>query len=135
MVQRTVLKVDITCQRCKKKLLKSVSGLEGVDKVEADAAKGTLTVTGNADPYEVIVRARKAAGRCAEVESIGPPPNPTDSKPKDDGKPKPKPKPKPDDDLKCQQLLPLPSSSCHRCERVYIHVGHWDEPNVSCSIL
>jgi hypothetical protein len=49
--------------------------IAGVDKVEVDAAKGTLTVTGNADPCEIIVCIRKA-GKCAEVVSIGPPPEP-----------------------------------------------------------
>ena len=29
MVQRTVLKVDLSCSKCKKKLLKAVSALEG----------------------------------------------------------------------------------------------------------
>ncbi|XP_042482713.1 heavy metal-associated isoprenylated plant protein 12-like [Macadamia integrifolia] len=135
MVQRTVLKVDVACQRCKKKLLRAVSGLEGVDKVEVDAAKGTLTVTGKADPYQVAVRARKATGRYAEVESVGPPPDPKakqgdgDSK---DGSEKAKPK-SDDHQQKCQQPLYLPSTSCTRCDRLYIHII--DDPNVSCSIL
>lgn len=34
-----------------------------------------MTVTGDADPYEIIVRIRKA-GKHAEVVSIGPPPAP-----------------------------------------------------------
>lgn len=49
--------------------------LEGVDKIEVDGAKSTLTVTGDADPIEVIVRARKL-GKFAEVVSVGPPPPP-----------------------------------------------------------
>ncbi|XP_068344335.1 heavy metal-associated isoprenylated plant protein 2-like [Pyrus communis] len=80
MVQRTVLKVDIQCQKCQRKLLKAVSVLEGVDKLEVDAAKGTLTVTGDCDPYEIIVRTRKAC-KYAEVVSIGPPPKPPEKKP------------------------------------------------------
>lgn len=56
----------------------------GVDKIETDAGKGTLTVTGNADPYEIIVRTRKA-GKFAEVVSVGPPPAP----PKQGGPKKP----------------------------------------------
>ncbi|KAK6924402.1 hypothetical protein RJ641_010602 [Dillenia turbinata] len=39
MVQ-TVLKVDVSCLKCKKQLLKSISQLIGVDKIEVDAAKG-----------------------------------------------------------------------------------------------
>ncbi|CAI9272333.1 unnamed protein product [Lactuca saligna] len=75
MVQRTVLKVLLSCEKCKKKLLKSVSSLEGVDKIEIDGAKGTLTVTGDADPYEIILQTRKAI-KCVEVVTIGPPPPP-----------------------------------------------------------
>ncbi|CAM8956985.1 unnamed protein product [Rhodiola kirilowii] len=55
VVQKTVLKVDISCDKCKKKILKAITGLQGVDKIEIDEAKGTITVTGNADPYEIIV--------------------------------------------------------------------------------
>ncbi|KAH1163552.1 hypothetical protein GYH30_001866 [Glycine max] len=75
MVKKTVLKVDISCLKCKTKLLKIVSSLQGVDKIEADEGKGTLTVTGDADPYEIIVRIRKA-GKHAEVVSVGPPRDP-----------------------------------------------------------
>lgn len=59
----------------------------GVDIVEADATKGTLTVTGAADPYEVILRTKKT-GKCVEVVSIGPPPAPP--KPPEQNKPEEK---------------------------------------------
>ncbi|XP_019182612.1 PREDICTED: heavy metal-associated isoprenylated plant protein 2-like [Ipomoea nil] len=75
MVQKTVLKVDISCEKCKKKLLKAVSGVEGVDKIEIDEAKGSLSVTGSCDPYEIIVKIKKT-GKFMEVVSIGPPPAP-----------------------------------------------------------
>ncbi|VVA09769.1 PREDICTED: heavy [Prunus dulcis] len=119
MVQRTVLKVDISCLKCKKKLIKAVSGLEGVDKVEADAAKGTLTVTGECDPYEIIVRTRKV-GKFVEVVSIGPPPAP----------PKP-PEKKPEQ--KKEKPDPRPQHICMPCD--YAIVTACDEPNPSCSIL
>ncbi|CAN1814046.1 ToMV susceptible protein tm-1(GCR26) [Linum perenne] len=60
-MQRTVLRVDISCAKCKKKLLKAVS-----------------VVPGNADPYEVIVRTKRT-GNYVEVVSIGPPPPPPPS--------------------------------------------------------
>ncbi|KAJ4965494.1 hypothetical protein NE237_017343 [Protea cynaroides] len=129
MAQRTVLKVNIACQRCRKKLLKAVSGLEDVDEIQVDAEKGTLTVTGNADPYEVAVRARTAI-RYAEVVTIGPPPNPNSKTKKDDGADQKKPK---SDDDHQQKLVYLPSRSCHVCERVFVV---WDErPNQLCSIM
>ena len=60
-----------------------------MDKIEADEGKGTLTVTGDADPYEIIVRIRKA-GKHAEVVSVGPPQAPQK---KDEKKPEEKKKP------------------------------------------
>ncbi|KAG6773907.1 hypothetical protein POTOM_021251 [Populus tomentosa] len=133
MAQRTVLKVDISCEKCKKKLLKAVSTLEGVDKIEADQAKGTLTVTGNADPYEIIMRTRKT-GKHADVVSIGPPPAP----PKEDGQKKPeekKPEKKPEE--KAQIHDP---HSCYQCRQIYLmpmpmSMAPYDEPNPSCSIM
>ena len=45
-----------------------------------------MTVTGSADPYEIIVHARKV-GKYAEVLSIGPPPGPPKDKKPDEKKP------------------------------------------------
>ena len=102
--------------------------IAGVDKVEADAAKGTLTVTGDTDPYEIIVRTRKA-GKFAEVVSIGPPPAPP--KKPDEKKPGEK---KPDTKIEVQN--PYMPHNCLVCERVaMVPVGRWDEPNPPCSIL
>ncbi|GAB4848543.1 hypothetical protein Ancab_003249 [Ancistrocladus abbreviatus] len=113
MVQTTVLKVDVFCQKCKTKLLKAVSELPGVDKIEIDEQKGTLTVTGEADPYKVTVRARKA-GKFAEVLSVGPPPK---------GK-KPNP-PEPN--------MPCPNY-CRCCDQIV--VVPLDQPsNAPCTIL
>ncbi|XP_077252944.1 heavy metal-associated isoprenylated plant protein 43-like [Tasmannia lanceolata] len=132
MVQRTVLKVDISCQKCKKKLLKAVSGLEGIDKIELDAAKNTLTVTGDVDPYKIIVETRKT-NKSVEVMTIGPPPPP----PKPDaggGQKKPdekKPEEKKKAELQVQPQVPL---TCYECEKIGIHVGPYDT-HLSCSIL
>ncbi|KAF2312329.1 hypothetical protein GH714_034271 [Hevea brasiliensis] len=43
MVQRTVLKVDVSCQKCKKKLLKAVSALEEVVVVDVTCGKKETT--------------------------------------------------------------------------------------------
>ncbi|XP_006340656.1 uncharacterized protein [Solanum tuberosum] len=138
MVQKTVLKVDVSCDKCKKKILKAVSGLPGVEKIEIDGAKGTLSVTGNADPYEVIVRSRKA-GKFAEVISIGPPPAP----PKPDGPKKPEQKgskPEPDPQTMAHMFGPPPPlmpSVCPCCQRSphVVHVTRREEPTPQCSIL
>ncbi|CAL5324360.1 unnamed protein product [Camellia sinensis] len=139
MVQRTVLKVDISCQKCKKKLLRAVSGLRGVDKIEADEAKGTLTVTGDADPYEIILRTRKT-GKFSEVVTIGPPPPPPKDGPKkpDDKKPtekKPDQKAQAQFQVQAQAHIHTPHS-CPVCDRMaFVQVARWDEPNPSCSIM
>ncbi|EES13021.1 hypothetical protein SORBI_3006G251400 [Sorghum bicolor] len=79
MSKVTVLKVDTSCAKCKRKVLQAVTGLHGVDKVEVDSEKSTMTVTGTVDPVDVIVQARKA-GRRASVLTIGPPPKPAEEK-------------------------------------------------------
>lgn len=69
--------------------------IAGVDIVEVDATKGTLTVTGAADPYEVILRTKKTS-KCVEVVSIGPPPappKPPEQKKPEEKKPPPEKKP------------------------------------------
>ncbi|KAJ3694323.1 hypothetical protein LUZ60_009803 [Juncus effusus] len=85
MAKRTELKVDISCEKCKQKVLKAVSGLEGIDKIDANSEKGTLVVTGDVDPIDVIVRVRKA-GKRAEIITIGPPPKPEEKKKEDEKK-------------------------------------------------
>jgi hypothetical protein len=103
--------------------------IAGVDKVEVDAAKGTLTVTGNADPCEIIVCIRKA-GKCAEVVSIGPPPEP-DKKPDEKEPDKEKP-----DEKEPDKKKPCMPHNCLVCEIVAtVPVGRWDEPNPPCSIM
>ncbi|GJN01453.1 hypothetical protein PR202_ga18720 [Eleusine coracana subsp. coracana] len=79
MSKRTVLKVDTSCAKCKRKVLQAVSGLQGVDKIEVDSENSTMTVTGSVDPVDVIVQARKA-GKRASVVTVGPPPKPAEEK-------------------------------------------------------
>ncbi|KAL9680617.1 hypothetical protein QQ045_018500 [Rhodiola kirilowii] len=123
VVQKTVLKVDISCDKCKKKILKAITGLQGVDKIEIDAAKGTITVTGNADPYEIIVQERKA-GRFAEVVTIGPPPAPEKDVKKDEKK----------DDKKDHKKADTTSIICHHPRYIY-HMMPVEDQQPLCSIL
>ncbi|KAM7516217.1 hypothetical protein LguiA_005800 [Lonicera macranthoides] len=135
MVHKTVLKVEISCEKCKKKLLKAVSGLEGVDKIEIDGAKGTLTITGDADPYEIIVRTRKT-GKFVEVVTIGPPPAP----PKPDPPKKPEEKKvdekktdeKKPDEKKAEAHIHMPyvGHGCPICERMaFVYYPRYDYPH------
>ncbi|XP_057443696.1 heavy metal-associated isoprenylated plant protein 43-like [Lotus japonicus] len=145
MVKKTVLKVDINCLKCKKKLLKAVSSLQGIDKVEIDEGKGMLTVTGDADPYDIIVRIRKA-GKFAEVVSIGPPPAPPKQEPqKQEAQKKPEEKKKPEENKKpdpvnLDQISHVPYMQMPHYYPPYqpvavVHMSRWDEPNPSCTIL
>ncbi|KAK9165461.1 hypothetical protein Scep_000652 [Stephania cephalantha] len=114
----------------------------GVDKVEVDAAKGTLTVTGDADPYEVVVRTRKT-NKFAEVVSIGPPPPPQKpdgggaQKKPEEKKPAPQEtKAKKPDQEKASQHIHYLHQSCPVCDRMSFYpMTIRNDPEVSCSIL
>lgn len=107
----------------------------GVDKIEVDAAKGTVSVTGNADPYKIIVSARKAAGKHADVVSVGPPEaqkKQGDKKAEDQKKKADDKKKKADD-----QALVHDHRACWECQRaVFVQLDHgYNEPSPLCSIM
>ncbi|XP_022741801.1 heavy metal-associated isoprenylated plant protein 43-like [Durio zibethinus] len=133
MVKKTVLKVDISCHKCKKKLLKAISGLQGIDKIEVDAAKGTISVTGDADQYEIIVRTRKA-GKFVEPVSVGPPPAPPKQEPRkkpDEKKSEPK-----KDDKKADPKSDIHNpETCPACQQMSFYMDRCVEPNTACSIM
>ncbi|OVA08746.1 hypothetical protein BVC80_551g52 [Macleaya cordata] len=113
----------------------------GVDKVEVDAALSTFTVTGDADPYEVVIRARKSI-KVVEVVSIGPPPPPPkpdggggggdgQKKADDDGKKKQEQQQQKSSEMIFVNTYPQ-TQPCHMCVRV---VRSDYDPTSSCSIL
>ncbi|KAL5560441.1 hypothetical protein UlMin_036652 [Ulmus minor] len=71
-VQKTVIKVNVNCQKCKQDLLKSVTKLSGIDQISVDGEKQTLTVVGDVDPVFIVKKIRKSR-KCAEIVSVGPP--------------------------------------------------------------
>lgn len=101
--------------------------------MELDGAKGTLSVTGDADPYEIIVKTRKA-GKYAEVVSIGPPPKPQEKKPE----PK-KPEEKKTEEQKGHnqhQHVHHAPFMCPLCERVpSFPITRWEEPPSQCNVM
>ncbi|KAB2051574.1 hypothetical protein ERO13_A12G062900v2 [Gossypium hirsutum] len=123
MVKKTVLKVDLSGDKGRKKLLKAISGVQGVDKIEVDAAKGTISVTGDADPYDIIVRTRKV-GKFVELVSVGPPPAPPKEPQKKPEEKKAEPK---KDDKKTD-----PNPQFHY---PVVYMDRYNEPNVGCSIM
>ncbi|KAL9241656.1 hypothetical protein vseg_015743 [Gypsophila vaccaria] len=128
MVHKTVLSVDVSCEKCKQEVLSVVSDLEGVNKMDTDSEKNTLTVIGEADPYAIITCLRKA-GKKAQFISVGPPP------PKEEPKPEPKPDP-PICKCPCPSPYPYPSSGgCRVCEPVFVMGMNYQDPSPPCSIM
>ncbi|KAL6585402.1 hypothetical protein OROMI_002046 [Orobanche minor] len=67
-----VLKLDLHCEGCAKKVRRCISHLEGVEKVKADCDSKKLTVTGNVDP--AWLREKVESKTKKKVEVISPQP-------------------------------------------------------------
>ncbi|CAA2962907.1 heavy metal-associated isoprenylated plant 7-like isoform X1 [Olea europaea subsp. europaea] len=73
--QEIVLKVDMHCEACSRKVAKSLKGFQGVEDVTADYKTSKVVVKGKtADPVKVSERIQKKSGR--KVEIISPLPKP-----------------------------------------------------------
>ncbi|KAJ8537765.1 hypothetical protein K7X08_014305 [Anisodus acutangulus] len=72
-----VLKLDLHCEGCAKKVKRSIRHFEGVEEVKADCGSGKLTVKGNVDP--TWLKDKVASKTKKKVELVSPPPK------KDDG--------------------------------------------------
>ncbi|KAK6938851.1 Heavy metal-associated domain, HMA [Dillenia turbinata] len=70
--QKTILSVDLLCSKCRKKVMKLMATIEGINSIVLDPSKSTVTVIGEADPLKIIKKARKFR-KSAEIVSIGPP--------------------------------------------------------------
>ncbi|KAM0053425.1 putative heavy metal-associated isoprenylated plant protein/5/6 [Helianthus debilis subsp. tardiflorus] len=66
-----VLKIDLHCDGCAKKVKSSIRRFKGVETVNADIAGNKLTVTGNVDPVGVKERIEKKTHK--KVEIVSPP--------------------------------------------------------------
>ncbi|XP_058082286.1 heavy metal-associated isoprenylated plant protein 3-like [Magnolia sinica] len=89
-----VLKVDMHCDGCAKKIIKSVKGFDGVENVKADHSSNKLTVVGKVDPEKI--RSRVESKTKKKVELVSPAPK----KDKDGGEKKPQNKPEKAEDKK-----------------------------------
>ncbi|XP_023872935.1 heavy metal-associated isoprenylated plant protein 7 isoform X1 [Quercus suber] len=70
-----VLKVDMHCEACARKMAKALKGFEGVEEVTTDSKTSKVVVKGKAaDPIKVCERLQKKSGR--KVEIISPLPKP-----------------------------------------------------------
>ncbi|XP_055827549.1 heavy metal-associated isoprenylated plant protein 7-like isoform X2 [Solanum dulcamara] len=69
--QEIVLKVDMHCEGCARKVAKALKGIQGVEGVTTDYKTSKVVVKGkNADPLKVCERAERKSGR--KVELISP---------------------------------------------------------------
>ncbi|KAK9078651.1 hypothetical protein SSX86_002708 [Deinandra increscens subsp. villosa] len=99
-----VLKLDLHCEGCAKKIRKSINQFEGVESVKTDTAGNKLTVTGKVDPTRIKERVefktkkkvdilspqpkKDGAGGGEEKKKDNPPEKKSDEKKSDEKKPK-----------------------------------------------
>ncbi|KAF3628423.1 hypothetical protein FXO38_28273 [Capsicum annuum] len=82
-IQEILLKVDMHCEACARKVAKSLKGFQGVEEVKADSKASKVVVKGkNLDPLKVCERIQKKSGR--KVELISPLPKPPEENNKKD---------------------------------------------------
>nr|ABK27066.1 unknown [Picea sitchensis] len=74
MTNKTVMSLDLRCDKCKKIALHSITKIEGIDSLSIDMKERTLTVIGDADPVGVANMLRTKF-RCAKLLSAGPVPS------------------------------------------------------------
>ncbi|KAF7140068.1 hypothetical protein RHSIM_Rhsim06G0029400 [Rhododendron simsii] len=99
MSKKTVVSVDLLCSKCRLKVMKLISTIEGINSIALDPSKNTVTVIGEADPVCIIKKVRKFR-RSAQITSIGPP----KEEKKDDKK---------------EVLVSLPKT-CQKCDVWYV---------------
>ncbi|ERN03997.1 heavy metal-associated isoprenylated plant protein 3 isoform X2 [Amborella trichopoda] len=69
-----VLKVDMHCEGCVKKVKGYLKGIQGIENVKADMGENKLSVTGKVDPVLVYEKVKKS-GKKVELVSPLPPKN------------------------------------------------------------
>ncbi|KAF9664218.1 hypothetical protein SADUNF_Sadunf17G0133200 [Salix dunnii] len=70
IVTKAVLKVELHDAKAKKKAMKIVSGLPGVESVSIEMKDKKMTVTGDVDPVNIVAKLRKLCH--TEIITVGP---------------------------------------------------------------
>ncbi|KAL5170124.1 Heavy metal-associated isoprenylated plant protein 8 [Glycine soja] len=74
-----VLKVDMHCEACARKVAKALKGFQGVEEVSVDSRTNKVVVKGKTtDPIKVCERLQKKSGK--KLELISPLPKPLEEK-------------------------------------------------------
>ncbi|KAJ6369434.1 hypothetical protein OIU76_027790 [Salix suchowensis] len=77
-MQKAVLKLDLHGEKARKKAMKTVSSLPGVDSISMDMKDQKLTVIGDIDPVDIVAKLRKMC--CTEIVTVGPAKEPAKKK-------------------------------------------------------
>ncbi|KAK4373653.1 hypothetical protein RND71_009037 [Anisodus tanguticus] len=113
-VQEIVLKVDMHCEACARKVARALKGFQGVEEVTADSKASTVVVKGkNAVPLKVCERIQKKSGR--KVELISPLPKPPEENKKDEKKeelPKEEKKDEPPPVITVKMIIQMHCDAC-----------------------
>lgn len=70
MSKKIVVKVMLNCEKCKRRAMKTVAGIQGVDSIAFEDKDSKITVMGDADPVNLTASLRKYGS--AELLSVGP---------------------------------------------------------------
>ncbi|KAJ0016986.1 hypothetical protein Pint_09426 [Pistacia integerrima] len=106
-----VLKVDMHCEACARKVSRALKGFEGVEEVSADSKTSKVVVKGKAaDPIKVCERLQKKSGR--KVELISPLPKPPEEKKEEPKEPKEEKKEEPPVAVTVVLNVPMHCEAC-----------------------
>ncbi|KAK1408275.1 hypothetical protein QVD17_39911 [Tagetes erecta] len=67
--KKVVIKVDVHDSDDRRKVLKAVSGLSGIESVSMDMKEQKLTIIGDVDPVDVVGKLKKW---CPNILTVGP---------------------------------------------------------------